>query len=84
MTLCLKAALPPALLASHGPALEWLADRVAVNRERGGFHYRTDSKAGKYLAKACLPLLETGPLFDGLITEAKKEWLRHDTTTRLT
>lgn len=74
MTLCLKAALPAAPLASHGPALDWLAERVAFNRERGGFHYASDSLAGKYLAEQCLVRLQGTTSFPGLVTTAKAEW----------
>ena len=68
MTLCLKEALqgPSAAAgaepaASYVPALEWLAERVAFNRERGGFHYRSDSRAGKHLATECLKFLAQPP-----------------------
>ena len=74
MTLCLKAALPAAPLASHGPALDWLAERVAFNRERGGFHYASDSLAGKYLAEQCLPRLQGTASFPGLLNAARAEW----------
>jgi hypothetical protein len=76
MTLCLRAALPAAPLASHGPALDWLAGRVALNRERGGFHYRSDSDAGLFLAQECFNRLNlaTNPRFTALLAAARGEW----------
>lgn len=56
--------------------LEWLASRVAFNRERAGVHYPSDSAAGKVIARACVDLIkdrtrcpETGHLFDAVVTE---------------
>jgi hypothetical protein len=62
------------VLASHRQALDWLAERVAFNRERGGFHYRSDSLAGKYLAEQCLARLKTTASFPGLVAAANGEW----------
>ncbi|HLQ21597.1 MAG TPA: hypothetical protein VK132_00220, partial [Gemmatimonadales bacterium] len=77
MTMCLKEALPvPAAGPDpYRPALDWLAQRVAFNRERGGFHYKSDSDGGKYLAEECFKLLnQPGTLFKTLVTDAKGEW----------
>jgi hypothetical protein len=56
--------------------LEWLACRVAFNRERAGVHYPSDSAAGKVIARVCVDLIkdrtlcpETGHLFDAVATE---------------
>jgi hypothetical protein len=40
----------PALRVRFGEELVWLARRAAVNRERIGVHYRSDSTAGMHLA----------------------------------
>jgi hypothetical protein len=41
----------PEIAAKFGTELDWLADRIARNRERAGMHYRSDSVAGKALAE---------------------------------
>jgi len=74
MTFCLKEVLASPRYDSHRDALEWLSGRVAFNRERGGFHYASDSKGGKYLADECLKLLKPGTNFTTLVNAAKAEW----------
>jgi len=57
--------------------LEWLAERVALNRERAGVHYRSDTEAGKFIAEKCkakIMALPTGSKIKELFEEAKKEW----------
>ena len=67
--------------------LRALADRIARNREIGGFHYPTDTQAGVNLAESIHPLLlqNTFPVdpetnlqpptwFQTLVTAAKQEW----------
>ena len=54
--------------------LEWLADRVATNRERAGLHYHSDSQAGQFLANAVFTLLKANnnnyyPLFAQALTD---------------
>ncbi len=71
-----------------GNELDWLARRVAMNRERAGLHYASDSAAGKLLAEAVAAQLTTppsgggsyfNPLFfngaDGILDKAKTEWV---------
>jgi membrane-associated phospholipid phosphatase len=70
--------------------LEWLAERVAINRERAGIHYRSDSIAGKHLAQIVFkwmydigkpPIPSIGsdepskaPILSAMIEAARKEW----------
>jgi membrane-associated phospholipid phosphatase len=86
----LKLALPP-LVGAPPPApppvwntrqaLDWLADRVAYNREVAGVHYRMDSAAGAYVAGLCLAALNGlpggplpgGSLFQLLVAAATPE-----------
>jgi hypothetical protein len=61
ISMLLSAALPPPAASTTGSnpaiytrkALSDLADRVALNREIAGVHYRMDSDAGKYAAGFC-------------------------------
>jgi hypothetical protein len=82
------------LLAEVAPRyaaqLGWLADRVAINRERAGFHYRSDSDAGKFLAAEIFRRLmgsapsgpvrygdetdERRPRFRDTLEQARGEW----------
>ena len=65
-------------------ALAW---RIARNREIAGFHYASDSAAGRDLAKDILavlsgmpqfnstsPLMSVAPLNRGLFVDAAAEW----------
>ena len=58
--------------------LDWLAKRVAKNRERAGLHYKSDSEAGAKLAVAFKDLMVAGtitsPRFNEILTNAEKEW----------
>ena len=68
---------PTKMISIYEPQLEWLAERVAVNRERAGFHYPTDTAAGKHLAQEILTLLKSLPAgshFQTMFAEAKAEW----------
>jgi hypothetical protein len=69
-SLCLEEATRPRNMAAPLPALgpspytrqlEWLAHRVAVNRERAGVHYPSDSRAGRHIARNLFPLLIVDP-----------------------
>lgn len=59
-------------------ALEQLAWRVAVNREWAGVHYRSDSVAGRKLAKDLHTLLfkqmDGCSRFKKTLELARKEW----------
>ena len=57
--------------------LKWLAERVAMNRERAGVHYPSDSAAGKLIADECLRLIDKKncPKITGLIEKATAEYL---------
>lgn len=50
------------------------ANRIARNREIAGVHYRSDSDAGKQLAKQLLPILFEHPAFLELFQQAQTEW----------
>jgi hypothetical protein len=63
--------------------LYWLAERVAVNRERAALHYPSDTDCGRYLALHLFddylsqwPSLSTGgqSRFTQLLTAAGGEW----------
>ncbi len=58
--------------------LDWLATRVAFNRERGGFHYRSDSQAGEVIARRCYEIANDAtrcPKIVALFDEARaEEW----------
>lgn len=79
VSLCLDSVTPQNSV--HGsfyrPQLWWLAARVAVNRERAGLHYPSDSKAGCYLAeelfKRTLNTVEF-PTFLNALAAARLEW----------
>jgi hypothetical protein len=67
----------------YRPQLNWLAKRVAVNRERAGLHYPSDTEGGRFLADhlfadflAKWPALSTGgpSRFTQLLTAAQGEW----------
>lgn len=53
-----------------------VAYNVALNRERGGFNYPSDTAAGKQLASRIFGILMTKecPLFRATLKEAAKEW----------
>jgi membrane-associated phospholipid phosphatase len=82
----LQLALPPLPLGPPPPApppvwntrqaLDWLAGRVAYNREVAGVHYRMDSDAGAFVADRCLATLAGlpgGSLFGQLVAAATPE-----------
>jgi hypothetical protein len=59
--------------------LEWLADRVAVNRERAGLHYPSDSTGAKFIAGRVFALLKANAnnlynSFAQALQDAKAEW----------
>jgi hypothetical protein len=56
--------------------LEWLAERVALNRERAGLHYASDSRAGKFLAQECFNRMYSTkcPTIKTLIDDATLQW----------
>jgi membrane-associated PAP2 superfamily phosphatase len=39
------------VIYDYKPHLKWLARRIAINRERAGLHYRSDTDAGYSIAK---------------------------------
>ena len=41
----------------YEPYLDKLAERVALNRERGGFHYASDSLGGRSIAEGCTAII---------------------------
>jgi acid phosphatase (class A) len=57
--------------------LDWLAKRVAFNRERAGVHYPSDTAAGEFIARACTAMIKQPnrcPDIMTLFAEAKAEW----------
>jgi hypothetical protein len=70
MSLFMQQAVP-----DYKDQLDWLAHRVAFNRERGGFHYPSDTRCGKHLAEGCLKLIaDKCPTIVKLFKEAGDEW----------
>jgi len=54
--------LVPNIQAGFAAELDWLATRIAKNRERAGLHYPSDSIAGSELAKHVVGTVLTGGL----------------------
>lgn len=48
--------------------------RIAHNREIAGFHYPSDTTAGRLAARQLVDLLLTNPEFRSLLEAAKREW----------
>lgn len=48
--------------------------RIARNREIAGFHYPSDTEAGRLAARQFVALLLADPRFKALLETAKKEW----------
>jgi hypothetical protein len=51
-----------------------LADEIALNRERAGVHYPSDSAAGKRLADLFVAEAMNYPAFHSRLIQARKEW----------
>ncbi|TYO67235.1 phosphatase PAP2 family protein [Bradyrhizobium hipponense] len=65
------------VLPDYSNELNWLATRVAFNRERAGVHYPSDTAAGEFIARACRNMIKTPnqcPDIIKLFGEAKAEW----------
>jgi hypothetical protein len=67
--------------SDHAPMIEWLSKRVAYNRERGGFHYRSDTQAGFEMADKCFNAIQTllqaanpPPRLQEMFNSARGEW----------
>ncbi len=58
--------------------LNWLAERVAVNRERAGLHYPSDTLGGQHLANEVFQLLgnslPANSRFRTMLDDARQEW----------
>jgi membrane-associated phospholipid phosphatase len=61
--------------------LDWCCRRISHNRERGGFHYRSDTHGGWAMADACFGEIQTlladpatNPRLDEIFTKAAGEW----------
>jgi UDP-N-acetylmuramoylalanine-D-glutamate ligase len=82
MVLCMNDVLtgatqPAANVTAMVDDFATLAHRIARNREIAGLHYPSDSKAGKDLAAAILPLLHNlpaGSWYQRAMTDAQNEW----------
>jgi hypothetical protein len=71
----------PKLNAEKKVELDWLAARVAKNRERAGLHYPSDSAAGAKIAAEIHRLLIAGTLattaageFKTILADARADW----------
>jgi len=81
---CLEAVTKPAAAAAsiYRDQLYWLAERIAVNRERAGLHYPSDTAGGRFLARHLFDdFLSQWPQpagapsrFTQLLTAAQGEW----------
>ncbi len=56
------------------PWLLALARRIGENREYAGVHYPSDRKESEHLAPQIMAVLNTLPLFQDLVVQAKAEW----------
>jgi hypothetical protein len=56
-----------------GDELVAIANRVAKNREWAGLHYESDTQAGRRLAYAVFPYVESA--YENLFKGAAREWL---------
>ena len=56
-----------------GRELYGIAEQVAVNREWAGLHYRSDSEAGKQLARELFPYIEDA--YEATFAAAAREWI---------
>ena len=60
---------------SYSVPLRWLARRVALNRERAGLHYPSDTIAGRLLAGRCRDIIVNQcPGIMQLVAYAQAEW----------
>ena len=76
LSLCMMAATGWGNGTDQPPLQEelcWLARRVAVNREVGGFHYPSDTAAGFFLARRTFAILLRGAEFKQVLESAIKE-----------
>lgn len=62
------------IVPSAKPTLEALADRIGKNREIAGVHYRSDTAAGKAIARLVFPYLQQCATFSAAVDAAKVEW----------
>lgn len=51
-----------------------LAGEIALNRERAGVHYPSDSAAGKQLADLFVAEATNYPAFHSRLMQARKDW----------
>lgn len=63
------------LVSEADAVLTDLAWDIAVNRERAGLHYRSDTEAGRLLAERAFQILRQCPLYVTTLDEAVKEWV---------
>jgi hypothetical protein len=62
------------VVSSASTALDYLARRVAKNREIAGLHFASDCDAGRSVAEQAVPLLETCATYRAVRDLAKDEW----------
>lgn len=79
--LCLGRVTRKGAASPYAEHLEWSCRRISHNRERGGFHYRSDTHGGWVMADACFGEIEAlladpanNPRLDEIFTEAAAEW----------
>jgi membrane-associated phospholipid phosphatase len=56
-------------------SLARLAHRIGRNREIAGFHYPTDTQAGREVAAQAMKVLKATQYFQDVLADARKEWL---------
>lgn len=69
---CTKMVVPA--MSEHCDAL---AEQIAVNRERAGVHFRSDTDASRRIRKKVLTVLERVSQFTAVLEQAHKEWPKH-------
>jgi acid phosphatase (class A) len=67
---CLRDVCP-----ANTEVLRALADRISVNREIAGFHFPSDTAAGRSVAEGAYTILGTCQSFRQVVERASREWM---------
>ena len=62
------------LVPAMATSLADLAHRIAINREYAGFHFPSDTRAGREAAAQTLAVLEQTRWFQQVLRSARREW----------